>query len=263
MVEPAATRLAGGPDSPRLLVVGPSLGTSVEALWDRAAVLLAAEGYEVIGWDLPGHGRSAPTTEAFTIAGLADAVRRRADRRPSFYAGVSLGGAVALELAIEPGLFRHTACLASAMRIGEPEGWHDRAALVRRAGTPVMVAGSAQRWFAPGFVDREPDVAARLLAGLQHTDAESYARACEALAGFDLTAHLAEARIPVLVAPGEHDVVVTPATAGETAAAAPGAALHVLAGCGHLPPAEAPAAVVTALLEAHASAVPETRGALS
>ncbi|NHA00135.1 alpha/beta fold hydrolase [Nocardioides sp. W3-2-3] len=267
VVEPTATRLAGGPGSPRLLVVGPSLGTSVEALWDRAAALLAAEGYEVVGWDLPGHGRSTPTTEAFTIAGLADAVRRRAEARPSFYAGVSLGGAVALEPAVDPGAFRHSACLASAMRIGEPEGWHDRAALVRRAGTPVMVAGSAQRWFAPGFVEREPAVAARLLDGLQHTDAESYARACEALAGFDLSGRLAEARIPLLVAPGEHDEVVTAATAGETAAAAPGTTLRVLAGCGHLPPAEAPAAVVAALLEAHASVVPEStpesRGALS
>lgn len=258
-----ATRLAGGPGSPRRLVVGPSLGTSVEALWGGAARLLADEGYEVVGWDLPGHGRSAPTTEAFAIDDLADGVRRLADERPSFYAGVSLGGAVALRLALEPGGFRHVACLASAMRIGEPEAWHERAALVRRAGTPVMVAGSARRWFAPGFLEREPAVGGRLLTGLQHTDAESYARACEALAGFDLTTRLADARVPVLVAPGELDEVVTPETAAETAAAAPGATLHVLAGCGHLPPAESPAAVVAALRDAHASAVPESRGALS
>lgn len=262
-----ATRLAGGPESARRIVVGPSLGTSVEALWGRAAGLLAADDYEVVGWDLPGHGRSAPTAEPFGIADLAEEVRRLADERPTVYAGVSLGGAVALQLALEPGPFAHVACLASAMRIGEPEAWHERAALVRRAGTPVMVAGSARRWFAPGFLEREPAVGGRLLDGLRHTDAESYARACEALAGFDLTGRLAAARVPLLVAPGELDEVVTPQTAAATADAVPGATLQVLAGCGHLPPAEASAAVVAALLEAHASAVPEnapeSRGALS
>jgi acetyl-CoA acetyltransferase len=47
-----------------------------------------------------------------------------------------------------------------------------------------MVAGSAVRWFAPGFADREPAVAGTLLTSLSDTDRESYALACEALASF-------------------------------------------------------------------------------
>ena len=39
--------------------------------------------------------------------------------------------------------------------------------------------------------------------------------------------------------------------AEQTAAAAPGAVLQVLAGCGHLPPAESPAAVAAMLRAAH------------
>src|SRR5262245_44113221 len=55
----AFTRLAGEPGRGDLLVVGPSLGTSVDVLWQAAADLLG-ERFEVVGWDLPGHGRSAP-----------------------------------------------------------------------------------------------------------------------------------------------------------------------------------------------------------
>ena len=243
MPDLTCTRLGGTPDSTRLLVVGPSLGTSVEALWDRAAGLLDAE---VVGWDLPGHGRSAPATAPFSVADLAGAVRSKvadlAAGRPASYAGVSLGGAVALQLALEPGGLDHVVCIASAAKVGEPTMWTDRAALVRRAGTPVMVGPSAERWFSDGFVEREPAVANRLLLSLSDTDKESYALACEALARFDLRDRLDQVSARLVVAPGELDVVVPRELAEQTAAAA-GAELVLLPGCGHLPPAENPVAV--------------------
>ena len=191
------TRLAGKPGRRRLLMVGPSLGTSVEALWGPAAALLGGQ-LEVLGWDLPGHGRGAPTTCPFEISDLAETVRRHTARivadsgRAASYAGVSLGGAVALELAVVPGPFTDVVCIASAARLGDPGAWRDRAALVRKVGTPVLLATAAQRWFAPGFVDRSPTTANRLLLGLSDADPESYALACEALARFDLRGRMGE-----------------------------------------------------------------------
>lgn len=253
MAEPdlSATRLAGGRQSPRLLVVGPSLGTSVESLWDTAARHLA-DDFEVIGWDLPGHGRGTPVTAPFTVGELAAGVRRiaavHAAGRPAVYAGVSLGGAVALELALDPGVFGAVACIASGARIGEPSAWHERAALVRGAGTPAMVSTATERWFAPGFLERDPGTGNRLLLALSDTDDESYALACEALAGFDLRDRIADAQVPLLVAPGEHDVVISEAAARETTAdRTPRARVHVFLGCGHLPPAEDPGAVAQVL----------------
>jgi 3-oxoadipate enol-lactonase len=244
-------RLAGSAESERLLVVGPSLGTSVEALWDAAATLLDGEA-EIVGWDLPGHGRSVPTTETFSIADLADVVRSQvpelAAGRPASYAGVSLGGAVALQLAIDPGALDGIVCIAAAARIADPELWADRAALVRAAGTPVMVSSSSQRWFADGFVEREPGVANRLLLSLSDTDKESYALACDALARFDLRSSLDQVTARLHVVAGAHDVVVPVEQARETAAAA-GATFEVLAGCAHLPSAEDPAAVASLLRE--------------
>ena len=230
MVEVVATRLAGEPGVGDLLVVGPSLGTSVEALWAECAALL--DDFEVIGWDLPGHGRSRPASASFTIADLASAVREIPQGRDAWYAGISVGGAVGLQLALESGPFKAVAALATAPKIGEAQAWRERADLVRRAGTGVMASGSAERWFAPGFTDRRPEVAGALLTSLVDADPGSYALVCDALAEFDLRDH--DAKVRLLMAVGEHDPVVPPAGVE-------------LAGCGHLPAAEDPHAVATLL----------------
>jgi len=234
-----------------LLVVGPSLGTAVGTLWGACAAQLA--GFEVIGWDLPGHGASRPGTQGFTVSDLAGSVRAAADAaaagRPAYYAGVSLGGAVAFELGLAPGPFRAVAALASASKIGDASSWTERAALVRREGTQVMVAGSSQRWFAPGFLERDGEVAGRLLRTLSDTDDESYSLACEALAEFDRRSDLDRITVPFLLGPGEDDGVVPPARAQQDADAIARSRMQVFAGCGHLPPAESPSAVAHALTE--------------
>jgi pimeloyl-ACP methyl ester carboxylesterase len=245
VVELASTRLAGRAGARDLLVVGPSLGTSVEALWSECALLLGDE-FEVVGWDLPGHGRSRPASSAFTVHDLASAVRDlaldAADDRQVWYAGISVGGAVGLQLALDPGPFGAVAALATAPRIGDPQSWRERADLVRRAGTGVMVAGSAARWFAPGFTDRRREIAGALLTSLVDVDPLSYAYTCDALAVHDLRELMGEAKVPLLVAAGEHDPVVT-----AEQAAVPGVAVALLAGCGHLPAAEDPNAMATLL----------------
>lgn len=248
MPELALTQLAGDDTAARVLVVGPSLGTGVADLWLSCAALLAEQaggGWQVVGWDLPGHGASRPTAAAFTIDDLAAAVRDGASAvaagRPVACAGVSLGGAVGFAIAAEPGPFEAVVTLASAPVIGTPDGWHGRAAFVRKAGTSAMVAGSAERWFAPGFLDRSPSAGGALLMALREVDDESYALACEALAGYDASDRAAA--VPLLTAGGSADTVVTPDRVAV-----------VLDGVGHLPPIEDPAgtaAVVLAFFEEH------------
>jgi 3-oxoadipate enol-lactonase len=252
--------LAAG-DKP-LLLVGPSLGTSVEAVWGPAVPHLK-EHCVVVGWDLPGHGRSAVSSGPFTIDDLADgveAVLTRLTREhqipastPVLAAGVSIAGAVALTLAL-----RHEtridrlAVVCSAAKIGTPEAWAERAELVERAGTPTMVEGSAQRWFAPGFMARQGAVATALLSSLQYTDRHSYAQACRALGGYDLTNELDALSRPVLLIHGAHDQVCPPAEA-EVILRAAGEQAQLsavtLEEVAHLAPAEAPEKTARLLLE--------------
>jgi 3-oxoadipate enol-lactonase len=160
---------------------------------------------------------------------------------PVLYAGVSLGGAVGLVIAIDHAdAFDGVVSVASGAKIGEAAGWHERADLVRRAGTPVMVEGSARRWFAPGSLERDPAAAAALLGSLQDADRASYARCCEALADFDVRADLARAGVPVLALAGEYDLAAPPELS-ELIASATGGTLRLVPGAAHLPPAEQPA----------------------
>jgi 3-oxoadipate enol-lactonase len=243
------------PDHPgALLIVGPSLGTAVTPLWSACIEQLPAD-VGVIGWDLPGHGHSAPYEKPFTISDLAAAVMEVTEPVRSeatglvAYAGVSIGGAVGLALAIEHADdLQGVAVICSGAKIGEADAWQERAALVREAGTPVMVEGSAQRWFAPGAIERDPSTATALLDSLQHTDRFSYARCCEALATFDVRDDLGMVEIPVLALAGEHDAVATLAMAQQIAEGTGGHAEQV-DGAAHLAPAEAPAAVARTLGE--------------
>ncbi|WP_433795295.1 4-carboxymuconolactone decarboxylase [Actinoplanes sp. CA-252034] len=208
--------------------------------------------YHVIGWDLPGHGVSAPATGPFTIADLAREVLALAGRiRPGetfLYAGDSIGGAVGLQLLLDaPARVTAAALLCTGARIGEPAMWHDRAALVRAEGVESVVAGARERWFAPGS---PPPAAESLVAALRATDAESYARACEALAEFDVRDRLPEIAAPVLAVAGEHDRPTPPDSLRAIADGVLHGRLVVLGGVAHLAPAENPE-VVAFLLDQH------------
>ncbi|MEU4625914.1 4-carboxymuconolactone decarboxylase [Actinoplanes sp. NPDC023801] len=232
-----------------LLLLGPSIGTSAETLWTDCASRLRGR-YHVIGWDLPGHGRSAPAAGPFTVAGLAAEVLALADRiRPGEtfgYAGDSIGGAVGLQLLLDaPDRVTAAVLLCTAAKFGDPPMWHDRAELVRAEGIESVVAGSLERWFAPGFTGAEP-----LIAALRATDGESYARACEALAGFDVRDRLAAITTPVLAVAGADDKPTPPAALETIARGVGDGRLVVLDGVGHQAPAENPE-VVAFLLDQH------------
>ncbi|MDQ0726584.1 alpha/beta fold hydrolase [Microbacterium sp. W4I20] len=238
-----------GPEDAPLLVLGPSLGTST-ILWEGVVPALATS-HRVVAWDLPGHGASAPASDAFSVDGLADAVAEAAralgaDRIR--YAGVSLGGAVGLSLLLRhPSLVERAAILCSGAAIGQPDDWHARAAQVRAQSTSSLIVGSAQRWFAPGSIARHPELTGRLLHVLQDADDESYARCCEALAAFDVRARLGEISVPVLAAWGEWDAVTPEASAREIADGVRDGRTSRIVNASHLAPVDAPAAVVAEL----------------
>ncbi|WP_262851470.1 bifunctional 3-oxoadipate enol-lactonase/4-carboxymuconolactone decarboxylase PcaDC [Mumia quercus] len=238
-----------------LLLVGPSLGTSASTLWGAVAADLG-DAFHVVGWNLPGHD-GGPVADGFTMAELAEGVlafargvcEARGDDGARFgYAGDSVGGAVGLQLALDaPDAVRWMVLLCTGAQIGDETMWRERAATVRASGTPSMVSGSAQRWFADGFLERRPDVGAALLHVLQGADAEGYAQVCEALAAFDVRERLAEVSVPVLAVAGAHDVATPPVKLEEIAHGVPDARLLVLPEAAHLAPAECPAEVASAI----------------
>lgn len=248
--EIALTVPVGGPSRP-LVVLGHSLGTG-PLIWERVVPVLA-EHYRVTLLSLPGHDAAPVPTEPFTIEELADAVAAAVQDLaggPALYAGVSIGGALGLALALRhPEVFAGAAIIASAASLGTSEGWIERAALVREQSTSALVIPSAKVWFAPDSIANEPEITGRILRVLQGVSDEGYARCAEALASYDLRERLGEIRIPILAMGGEFDGVAPEDRQDETVAGVQNGRKVMIAGAGHQPPAEQATAVTAALLE--------------
>jgi 3-oxoadipate enol-lactonase / 4-carboxymuconolactone decarboxylase len=247
------------PSAGPLLLLGNSLGTSGTALWSESAALLG-ERFHVVAWDLPGHGRNTePASAGFTMAELAAGVLAFADRvlaergepvGPLYYAGDSLGGAVGLQALLDaPDRILAAVLLCTGAKIGDAEGWRERAARVRASGTTVVVNQSAERWFAPGFLEREPEVGSLLLDSLRAADAEAYALACEALAEYDVRSRLGEIAVPVLAVAGAEDFATPADLLREIAHGVQRGTLQILNGVAHLAPAEAPQQVAELIMK--------------
>ncbi len=257
----SVVRMTGAADREELplLVLGPSLGTSAQTLWGQCAPHLT-DAFDVLAWDLPGHGHNhAVPDEPFTMAELAegvlhvvdDVLAQRGELGAAFaYAGVSIGGCVGQQLLLDhPDRVTSAALLCTGARIGDATLWQDRVDRVGASGTPVMVAGSAERWFSPGFVERHPEVASPLLHALQDAADAGYQHACRALADFDVRSRLGEIDAPVLAVAGADDKATPVAKLEEIAQGVRRGRIVVLDDVAHLAPAEAPETVARLIRE--------------
>ncbi|GEP32330.1 hypothetical protein NSZ01_00980 [Nocardioides szechwanensis] len=142
-----------------LLVLGPPLGSAGTAAWAATAGGLT-DAFDVVAWDLPGHGHNRSLPEGpYTLAELAAAVLEVVDEillhrdevGGSFsYAGIGVGGAVGLQLMLDaPGRVRDAvlvdtdACAPDAAPEGGPAAYDVRDRLAEVA-VPVLTASGAQ-----------------------------------------------------------------------------------------------------------------------
>lgn len=235
--------------SGRVVFLGSSLG-SASLMWARALPFLSPD-LQPVTWDLPGHGDSAPAEHSFSLADVADALVELADKLgvDTFdYAGVSISGAIALELALaHPDRVRSIAVMFSAAKLGTAESWADRAALVRSSGTSTLVPDMAPRWFSPQFVVDDPMWLDTMFEVLKDVDDDSYAKCCEALGRFDVRERLNEVSVPALVIAGDHDPSISADQVRELMTGLPDAKLFVVEGGRHLAVVDFPQLTASAL----------------
>ena len=255
-------RLTGAADRAErpLLVLGPSLGTSASTLWTTCAAAGLTDHFDVVAWDLPGHGHNrAVPDEPVSMADLAAGVLRVLDevqeqrgdlKGPFYYAGDSVGGAVGLQMLLDhPARVTAAAILCSGATIGDTQTWTDRIAAVRASGTPGLVSSSVERWFGPGFLERAPELGSAMLHALSDASDDGYVRVCEALAGYDVRERLGEITAPVLAVAGAHDVAAPVDGLELVADGVQDGRLVVLDDVAHMAPLESPAEVAQLLVE--------------
>ena len=241
--------MSGAVRAPVTVVLGPSLGTSADACWGACAAHLGAE-VDVVAWELPGHGDDrGPVPASLSIEDLAARVLERVEG-PFVYAGESVGGQVGLQLLLDaPERVLGAVLCCTGARIGGPDTWSERVAAVRASGTAGLVAASAQRWFSPGFAEREPGRVSALLHALRDASDEGYVAVCGALGDFDVRDRLGEIAAPVVAVAGAGDPVCPPVLLREIVDGVQDGRLVVLDGVAHQAPAERPEEVAHLILE--------------
>lgn len=255
----STTTLHAPSEPTALIVLVPGLGTDVASTWAHTAAHLvdagAAAGPQVIGVDLPGHGLSAPWTDApaeptMTDLGdlLVEAVVEHRARHPELTelpvsaAGTSLAGGLMLQLGIDHAdRFVRLIVVGGAPRFGEPQTWIDRAETIRASGTAALAEGSAGKWFTEDFRREHAHVVEAVLDSLRAADDASYATLCSVQSRFDLRERLSEVAVPVLAVAGEHDPVAPPEQAETIAAGVPQGSATTVADVAHQIPTQKPA----------------------
>jgi len=241
---PLRYAVRGRPDArPALVLHG--LGDSI-AGWARVVGPLS-RGLRVNLLDLPGHGLSARPRD-WRFPTLADAVAAYARRlRDPILIGHSLGGWLALRLALSG------AVQPSAIALVNPGGAllsSDLWAPFRELVSVSDRAGVA-RYLEHAFC--RPPLLLRMFPG--EVSGAMAAEACrgilDALSEPDFLRgpELAELKAPLRLLWGAHDRLLPPGTLDFFRRALPRAEVVVLEGCGHLPHLEAPRALARALLQ--------------
>ena len=240
-----------GPDDAAVLVLCNSLGTT-QRLWEPQMPAFT-RAFRVLRWDHRGHGLSPVAPGAYTmemVAGDLVALLDRLGIARASVCGMSLGGAVAMQLAVlAPDRVERLVLACTTPRFGDPETWRARAVAVRRDGTGVVADGAIGRWFTARTSEEHPDVPAHFHDDLLSVAAAGYAGCCDALAAWDFGESLGAIAAPTLVVAGAEDPVVPPADAEVTTSRIPDARLVVIDDAAHLANIDQPSAFEQAALE--------------
>jgi 3-oxoadipate enol-lactonase/4-carboxymuconolactone decarboxylase len=240
-------RRDGSEEKPALLLLN-SIGTGME-LWDGVVPLLLAE-FCVIRMDARGHGASDAPEDDYTLAilaGDAAAVLDAAGVARAAVCGISLGGMVAMTLALrmpERLSALMVACSSAAM---DPAAWEARAATVRAGGTAAIVEMAMGRFFSDGFRAAKPAVVATARAALLAQSVAGYAGCCAAIRDMRLLEALPVIAIPTLVIGGTKDISTPFESHGAAIAAAIPGAESTLLPTAHLPSLEDPQGMAAAI----------------
>lgn len=227
-----------GTGRPLLLVMG--LGASLD-LWAPFERAMVARGHQVIAFDLPGAGGSAPAFPPLRMPGLARialGVLRELGIERADVLGVSFGGIVAQEIARQsPDTVRRLVLCATGPGLGGVPG--NPSALrhmltTRRYRSPEYAARIAGSLYG-GRARLEPEVHARSTSRFMRPPGwYGYLTQLYAVTGWTSIPWLCRLRVPTLVLSGDDDPIVPAVNGRIMAALLPDASLHVIEGGGHL-----------------------------
>jgi 3-oxoadipate enol-lactonase/4-carboxymuconolactone decarboxylase len=240
-------KLDGAEDRPPLVLLN-SIGTDM-SLWDAALPHLLP-AFRLLRIDTRGHGASDAPDGDYTLAMLARdvaAVMAASGIARAAVAGVSLGGMIAIQLALDhPERVSALAlvCTSAAM---DRASWTARIETVRSQGTGAIAEMVVGRLLSAPFAAQHPEIAGGLRRAIAAQSDDGYAGAGAAIRDMALIDRLGGIVAPTIVVTAAADVSTPLAGHGDRLLAGIPGAQHVPLLGAHLPPIEAPAPLAAAL----------------
>jgi|SRR5690349_7761415 len=235
------------------VVLIPGFTTSLH-LWHNQVEPLSRR-YRTLTFDLRGHGDSSAPADGYGTSDYADDLRQLVEHLNlprAHLVGASLGGAIAVHLALtRPDLVR-SLTLAGAVIDGF-EGWDEeygaRLRRARKIAQTESVEAAVKDWLTHPFFRATRDVAEFAKTAVRYSGAGWLSNARAPKAPVSDFARLVEIEVPTLVVVGEADVDPCLATAKALAARAQHARMVLVKGAGHLPAWDNPEEFNRVLLE--------------
>jgi pimeloyl-ACP methyl ester carboxylesterase len=250
----ALLRRAGEAAAPTLVLLH-GIGSNAASFTALATAMPAA--INVIAWDAPGYGASAPLAPDMpTPRAYADALAKLLDalQLPRIaLAGHSLGALFAGSFtAAYPDRVSALALISPALGYGVepggtlPAGVQSRIDEINELGPAAFAKKRAARLV--GDPNARPEIVAAVEQAMGAVHPHGYIQAVHALGAGRLLVDVQSIRIPVMVAVGARDQITPPAGAAQLHAALPrSAGFHQIANAGHALPQEEPEALAALL----------------
>jgi 3-oxoadipate enol-lactonase len=209
--------LSGKKGNP-VVVLSHSLASSL-VMWNPQMDILTPD-FQVLRYDIRGHGDSDVPSGAYTIEVLRDDAMGLLDALnidQVHFIGLSMGGMIGQSLALSsPHRLRSLVLCDTASVIPQEAQpiWQERINKALSKGMKAQVDETMERWFTPSFLKQNSTMVQIIRRQILATPVQGYIGSAEAIRKLNYLDQLSKIKIPTLIMVGEDDPG-TPVSASE------------------------------------------------
>jgi len=176
--------------------------------------------FQVLRYDMRGHGKSDITSGPYTLELLADDVIGLLDALKIdrvHYVGLSIGGMIGQSLALNHAHRLRSLALCDTAAVIPAEAqpvWQERMDKARGKGMEAQVDETMERWFTPSFLKQSSPMVEIIRKQILATSVQGYIGCAEAIRKLNYLDRLPEIKLSTLIMVGEDDPG-TPVSASE------------------------------------------------